>query len=73
MLSLVNAKGRPVGIVINAEARFVEKFAQHYIKLYKEHGSDTAKNWARTALAAEPRTRMIDRVNEILKELNKKN
>jgi hypothetical protein len=57
-----------VGIVIHAETRFVEKHAQHYIRLYKEMGADVAKNWARTALQPEPRTRMIDRVNEILKE-----
>ena len=63
---------KAVGIVIQAEDRFVDKVARHYIKLYKDKGSDVAKKWALTAVQPEPRKRMIIRVNEILKANNKK-
>lgn len=48
--------------------KFVDRWARHYINLYKTKGADHAKKWALEFLNPEPRARMVVRVNELLKK-----
>jgi len=54
-----------VGELIETHPKFVNLWANRYIKLYRTQGREVAVHWANTFLPIGPRTHMVEKVKEI--------